>query len=838
MSPTSRIGTRHQRLGCVQQLAVAKALERPRSGDSPRYGGSGVTRSRATTGQQRAHQGRWVEDGPERRCVRDLLEQCHDARLGSASAASSRHTISAGAQRAATSVGASSTTGVRQQSPGPPATRCPGKVRRPQRALRSDLGGTIARHVCSPNSRRSSTSSTSGSPTPENQQRLIDDSDRVSPNARGCRQNRGRHGRNSRRRLGQVRRRQRDDAGQGAVRRVLRRPDRVPPTCRSTPRRICSSMLGRRREGRRQDTRSAFNARRARDARSDAAATVELRTPAAPTPRCTRHRRRRREPAAASPASPAYASPDVRRQATPPARPAPRPLAAQTTAGLREIAAEVRAAWPPPRTPPAGSTSKTSCSALREQRSRAGADHRPDQGRQRSPEGTRRRDQVRRHRQAATPADQHPQQAGLRRSEGTTRIARQLGGGITAAKERVADARFEQTQARLEAAPATLTAGGRFQFAGVVININGVTDPAAVANRVAAILKKRQAHHHPVPRAGSRARLMAGISLAPRSDWNDPAPTWDRIDNDYNVQSWSIDRGRPNEMSRTDTGQATVELVDRTGDFDPTNTGGAFYGGTSADRQAKIELQNQDTDAWSTLFRGFIASIRWMPYRSRATRQRHPRAGRRARPVGRLRDGPGRDVRRQRRRTRHHRLRRGHRHSTPSKPGSTRCSTRPAGPARSARIFTGNVGAAEGRVRAPLNRPVGDPGRRRRRVPRRRQRLRQLRVSETSRAEHRRRPTRLAHVPRPVRPLQPRSVQYNIQTWQLGDDTAAAADADTVGSRRRWSRRSTTRCSTRRLRDTEGPGRDVTDADFAGQYVTDPPPSARKGSAPGAPKTF
>ena len=74
------------------------------------------------------------------------------------------------------------------------------------------------------------------------------------------------------------------------------------------------------------------------------------------------------------------------------------------------------------------------------------------------------------------------------------RIARQLGGGITGAKQRLADARFEQTQARLEAAPARLTAGGRFQFGGVVININGVTDPEAVANRVAAVLKKRAKH--------------------------------------------------------------------------------------------------------------------------------------------------------------------------------------------------------------------------------------------------------------------------------------------------------------------------------------------------------
>ena len=82
------------------------------------------------------------------------------------------------------------------------------------------------------------------------------------------------------------------------------------------------------------------------------------------------------------------------------------------------------------------------------------------------------------------------------------------------------------------------------------------------------------------------------------------------------MQSWSIDRGRPNEMSRTETGTASIELVDRTGDFDPTNPGGAYYGALVPTVQAKIELQNPVTDAWTTLFRGFIASVRWVPYRS------------------------------------------------------------------------------------------------------------------------------------------------------------------------------------------------------------------------------
>ena len=75
-------------------------------------------------------------------------------------------------------------------------------------------------------------------------------------------------------------------------------------------------------------------------------------------------------------------------------------------------------------------------------------------------------------------------------------------------------------------------------------------------------------------------------------------------------------------MSRTDTGTATIELVDRTGDFDPTNPDGAFFGRLVSGQpmgpmvQAKIELQHPVTDAWSTLFRGFIASIQWVPYRT------------------------------------------------------------------------------------------------------------------------------------------------------------------------------------------------------------------------------
>jgi len=74
------------------------------------------------------------------------------------------------------------------------------------------------------------------------------------------------------------------------------------------------------------------------------------------------------------------------------------------------------------------------------------------------------------------------------------RLARGIGGpqGIKLARQAVQDVRFDILRARLENAPARLTRGGQFAFGGVVINIHGVTDPEAVANRVAAVLKRRQ----------------------------------------------------------------------------------------------------------------------------------------------------------------------------------------------------------------------------------------------------------------------------------------------------------------------------------------------------------
>ena len=114
---------------------------------------------------------------------------------------------------------------------------------------------------------------------------------------------------------------------------------------------------------------------------------------------------------------------------------------------------------------------------------------------------------------------------------------------------------------------------------------------------------------------------ILGISLAPDDGVLVANPTWQRIDTAYNVRSWGIDRGRPNEMSKTETGSGSVELVDRAGAFDPTNPGGAFYGRVepgypmASQVQAAIGLQHPGTAVWQTLFRGYVSTLRWTPYR-------------------------------------------------------------------------------------------------------------------------------------------------------------------------------------------------------------------------------
>lgn len=77
------------------------------------------------------------------------------------------------------------------------------------------------------------------------------------------------------------------------------------------------------------------------------------------------------------------------------------------------------------------------------------------------------------------------------------------------------------------------------------------------------------------------------------------------------VTGWKIDRGRSSELDKTQTGTATIELKDFVGAFDPTNTGGPYYGLLDPMKQAGISLQNPVDDTYGIVFRGFVSEFNY-----------------------------------------------------------------------------------------------------------------------------------------------------------------------------------------------------------------------------------
>ena len=86
------------------------------------------------------------------------------------------------------------------------------------------------------------------------------------------------------------------------------------------------------------------------------------------------------------------------------------------------------------------------------------------------------------------------------------------------------------------------------------------------------------------------------------------SPTWTRLDSDYRVQSISVDRGRSFELDTTSTGTATITIADTTGAFDPTYSGGAFYGKLDPYKQVAISLPSSGGSSWSTIYQGYVAN--------------------------------------------------------------------------------------------------------------------------------------------------------------------------------------------------------------------------------------
>jgi hypothetical protein len=100
---------------------------------------------------------------------------------------------------------------------------------------------------------------------------------------------------------------------------------------------------------------------------------------------------------------------------------------------------------------------------------------------------------------------------------------------------------------------------------------------------------------------------IQGFSVAFEDDMLDPDPTWTRLDDDAGlVASYSIRRGRVDELQKTGTGTAVVELNDVDGLFDHSNVLSPFFTSGIDGKQAGLALWNPVDAEWETLFRGFI----------------------------------------------------------------------------------------------------------------------------------------------------------------------------------------------------------------------------------------
>jgi hypothetical protein len=98
------------------------------------------------------------------------------------------------------------------------------------------------------------------------------------------------------------------------------------------------------------------------------------------------------------------------------------------------------------------------------------------------------------------------------------------------------------------------------------------------------------------------------LSAALADDTNAAAPAYTSLAG-Y-VTGLSTRRGRPDEFTPVETGEASIRLQNRTGAFDPTNTGGPFYGDLLPLRPSKISFANPITGGAAVdVFTGYLEDL-------------------------------------------------------------------------------------------------------------------------------------------------------------------------------------------------------------------------------------
>jgi hypothetical protein len=100
------------------------------------------------------------------------------------------------------------------------------------------------------------------------------------------------------------------------------------------------------------------------------------------------------------------------------------------------------------------------------------------------------------------------------------------------------------------------------------------------------------------------------IGVAFHDSTLEPTPTWTYLTATDNLSAaYTIDRGRSVEFDKTNTGTAVIEINDRDGVLDPTNSSGPYAGLIEPLLQVQIERINPVTGNWQSRFRGFIEDL-------------------------------------------------------------------------------------------------------------------------------------------------------------------------------------------------------------------------------------
>ena len=90
-------------------------------------------------------------------------------------------------------------------------------------------------------------------------------------------------------------------------------------------------------------------------------------------------------------------------------------------------------------------------------------------------------------------------------------------------------------------------------------------------------------------------------------DWNAASPTWSNV---HSVMyGWEVERGRQFELDRIEAGSASAKLNNRSGDFWPDNTGGAYS--PNVDAGVRMNIRVRYGLVTYDLYTGYVES--WLP---------------------------------------------------------------------------------------------------------------------------------------------------------------------------------------------------------------------------------